>query len=31
VASRPDQFDAFIASEMKRWAAIVKSADIHLD
>jgi tripartite-type tricarboxylate transporter receptor subunit TctC len=31
VASRPEEFDAFVASEMKRWAAIVKSANIHLD
>ena len=28
VASRPDEFDAFIASEIRRWARIVKEANI---
>ena len=28
VASRPEEFDAFIASEMRRWARIIKEANI---
>jgi tripartite-type tricarboxylate transporter receptor subunit TctC len=28
VASRPEQFDAFIAAEMKRWARVIKEAKI---
>jgi len=28
VASRPEQFDAFIAAEMRRWARVVKEAKI---
>ncbi len=28
VASKPDEFDTFIASEMRRWARIVKDANI---
>ena len=28
VASRPEQFDAFIAAEMRRWARVVKEARI---
>jgi tripartite-type tricarboxylate transporter receptor subunit TctC len=28
VASKPEEFDAFIASEMRRWARIVKDANI---
>ena len=28
IGSTPDQFDAFIASEMKRWAKVVADADI---
>lgn len=28
VASKPEEFDAFIASEMRRWARIVKEANI---
>ncbi len=28
VASRPEQFDAFIAAEMQRWARVVKEARI---
>jgi tripartite-type tricarboxylate transporter receptor subunit TctC len=31
VASRPEQFDAFIASEMKRWARVVKEAKIEAE
>jgi tripartite-type tricarboxylate transporter receptor subunit TctC len=31
VASTPEQFDAFIASEMKRWARVVKEAKIELE
>ncbi len=28
VASRPEQFDAFIAAEMQRWARVIKEAKI---
>jgi tripartite-type tricarboxylate transporter receptor subunit TctC len=28
VASRPEQFDAFIAAEMRRWARVIKEAKI---
>jgi tripartite-type tricarboxylate transporter receptor subunit TctC len=28
VASRPEQFDAFIGAEMKRWARVIKEANI---
>ena len=31
VASRPEQFDAFIAAEMQRWARIVKEAKIEAE
>ena len=31
VASRPEQFDAFIAAEMKRWARVVKDARIEAE
>ncbi|MEO7337721.1 MAG: tripartite tricarboxylate transporter substrate binding protein [Caldimonas sp.] len=31
VASKPEEFDAFIAAEMKRWAGIIKDAHIQLD
>jgi tripartite-type tricarboxylate transporter receptor subunit TctC len=31
VASRPEQFDAFIAAEMKRWARVVKEAKIEAE
>ena len=31
VASTPEQFDAFIAAEMKRWARVVKDAKIELE
>jgi tripartite-type tricarboxylate transporter receptor subunit TctC len=28
IASTPEQFDAFVQSEMKRWAKVVAEADI---
>ena len=28
VASKPEEFDAFIAAEMRRWARIIKDANI---
>ncbi|MDM0024334.1 tripartite tricarboxylate transporter substrate binding protein [Variovorax saccharolyticus] len=31
VGGTPEQFDAFIQSEARRWAAVVKKADIRLD
>jgi tripartite-type tricarboxylate transporter receptor subunit TctC len=31
VASRPEQFQAFIASEMKKWGNVVATANIHAD
>jgi len=31
VASKPEEFDAFISSEMKRWARTIKEADIRLE
>ena len=31
VASTPDQFEAFIVTEMRRWAAIIKDAKIVLE
>lgn len=31
VASRPEQFDAFIAAEMKRWARVVTEAKIEAE
>jgi tripartite-type tricarboxylate transporter receptor subunit TctC len=31
VASTPEQFDAFIASEMRRWSRVVKDAKIELE
>jgi tripartite-type tricarboxylate transporter receptor subunit TctC len=31
VASKPEQFDAFINSEMKRWAAIIAAAKIEAE
>jgi tripartite-type tricarboxylate transporter receptor subunit TctC len=31
VASRPEQFDAFIAAEMKRWARVVAEAKIEAE
>ncbi len=31
VASRPEQFDAFIASEMQRWHRVVADANIEID
>lgn len=31
VASTPEQFDAFIAAEMKRWSRVVKDARIELE
>ena len=31
VGSTPDQFDAFIASEMRRWARVIKDAKIELE
>jgi tripartite-type tricarboxylate transporter receptor subunit TctC len=31
VASTPEQFDAFIAAEMRRWSKVVKDAKIELE
>lgn len=31
VASKPEQFDAFVQSEMKRWAVVVREANIQAE
>jgi tripartite-type tricarboxylate transporter receptor subunit TctC len=31
VASKPEQFDAFIAGEMKKWARVVTDAKIEAE
>ncbi len=31
VASKPEQFDAFVRSEMKRWAVVVREANIQAE
>jgi tripartite-type tricarboxylate transporter receptor subunit TctC len=31
VASKPEEFDAFIAAEMQRWGRIIKDANIRLE
>ena len=31
VGSRPEEFDAFIASEMKRWGKVVVDAHIEIE
>jgi len=31
ISKSPEEFDAFVGSEMKRWAKIIKDNNIRLD